>query len=84
MKRPWETNTGGQIWQPAPYQSAPMTTGSIQGIWADPLDDVEWIWTHTPGGSYVSGYTIKKKSAQETWSFNDAEKKNEEGKEEKG
>ena len=26
-----------------------------------PGEKVEWNWTHTPNGSYVSGYTIKKK-----------------------
>ena len=25
-------------------------------------EDVEWIWTHTSKGSYVSGYEIKKKA----------------------
>jgi hypothetical protein len=57
--RPGETNTGGQVWKSAPYQSGPTHTGSIAGVWAFPDEEVEWIWTHTPGGSYVSGYTVK-------------------------
>jgi hypothetical protein len=24
-------------------------------------EDVQWNWTHTPKGSYVSGYTLIKK-----------------------
>lgn len=60
-----ETNTGGQIWVAAPYPSDRLTTGSIQGVWIDPTQDVEWIWTHTPNGSYVSGYTVKYKPLPE-------------------
>jgi hypothetical protein len=26
-------------------------------------EDVQWNWTHTPKGSYVSGYTIIKKKS---------------------
>lgn len=58
--------TDGQIWLPAPYQTTPSwSSGAIQGIWINPLQDVEWIWTHTPGGSYVSGYTVKNKPLPE-------------------
>jgi hypothetical protein len=51
--------TGGKVWRPAPAQSAPMHSGTLHGVWVHPDNEVEWIWTHTPGGSFISGYTIK-------------------------
>jgi len=57
-----ETDTLGREFRPAPQQSPPPSTGTIHGVWAYPSDDVEWIWIHTPGGSYISGYSIKSKS----------------------
>jgi hypothetical protein len=55
-------DTTGRKFQPAPFQSAPLHTGSIQGVWLNPTEDVEWTWTHTlDGKSYISGYTIKPK-----------------------
>ena len=63
MPFPGEKNMVGQTWRPAPYQTAPLNTGSIQGVWAAPNEDIEWSWTHNPDGtSYVNGYTIKQKS----------------------
>jgi len=57
------TDTSGRQWHPAPWQSAPMNTGSITGLWMAPDEDVDWFWTHTADGkSYVSGYTLKKKA----------------------
>jgi len=62
MPRLGDTNSGGQKWHPAPYQSAPSHTGSIQGIWLDEGDEIDWHWMHTlAGDSYVNGYTLKKK-----------------------
>lgn len=55
------TTTDGQIFMLAPPQTAPITTGTLQGVWVLPQQEVEWIWTHAPSGSYVSGYTIKDK-----------------------
>ena len=56
-----ERNTGGQKFISAPYQTGPITTVYITGVWLRDGEDVEWIWTHTPQGSYVSGYTLRSK-----------------------
>lgn len=60
---PWlgETDTVGNVWRSAPFQSGPMTTGSIQGAWTGPDDDIDWCWTHTSEGSYISGYTVRRR-----------------------
>lgn len=62
----WEndTNTAGQKFRPAPPQSTPPGTGTIHGVWCWPNEDVEWEWTHTLGGSYISGYKIKPKEVR--------------------
>ena len=53
-------DTVGRIWMPAPYQSEPMGTGSIQGVWIFPGQKVEWHWVHLPDGkSYVNGHGIE-------------------------
>jgi hypothetical protein len=70
-----QRDTAGNVWRPAPYQSAPAWTGSVTGVWAGPDDEVDWIWTHGLGGSYVSGYTVKRKALMEVWTFNDAKGK---------
>lgn len=54
-----ETTTDGKVWTPVPYNNAPVTTGTLQGVWVFPQQQIEWIWTHTSEGSYVSGYLIK-------------------------
>lgn len=33
-------------------------SASVQSVSLVPGEDVEWTWTHTSQGSYVSGYTI--------------------------
>ena len=71
-------DTGGNVWRPAPCQGALMRTGSIEGVWTGPSEEVDWIWTHGPGGSYVSGYVVRKPAAIETWTFNDAGKQGDE------
>lgn len=52
-----EKDTVGRVWVPAPSQDN-ATTGSIQGLWVFPGQEVEWVWTHTPNGSFVSGYVL--------------------------
>ncbi len=32
---------------------------AVLGVWLSPEEEVQWVWTHTPEGSYVSGYDIK-------------------------
>lgn len=62
------TDTTGKKWQPAPYQSAPMTTGMITGVFVGSDEEVDWCWTHTlDGKSYVSGYTLRKKIRPEPY-----------------
>jgi hypothetical protein len=61
--RLYETDTSGRVFYPAPSNGTPQHTGSIQGVWLNPGEEVEWCWVHTPtGGSYINGYTIKPKS----------------------
>jgi hypothetical protein len=31
---------------------------AVQGVALAPNEDVQWLWTHTANGSYVSGYNI--------------------------
>jgi hypothetical protein len=53
-------DTGGKIFQSAPFQSVPTHTGSIQGVWLNPGEEVEWTWAYTPDNKpYVIGYTVK-------------------------
>ena len=60
MNRPGEVNTAGDRWEPAPYQSGPMHTGSITGVWVPRGMRVRWAWTHgLDGSSYISGYTFE-------------------------
>lgn len=58
-----EKDTGGRVWQPAPYNPGPTTTGDISGVWLNPTEDVEWVWTHATDRSYVSGYILKQKGS---------------------
>jgi hypothetical protein len=69
MPYPGERDTGGNVWRPTPYQIGPMTTGAIQGIWAGPNDDVDWHWTFTPEGSYVNGYTVRRRVPMEPLTY---------------
>jgi hypothetical protein len=56
---------GNKKWVPAPdYNSLkPGHSGQLQGIWVDEGDEVIWNWTHLFDQSYVSGYTIVKKTS---------------------
>jgi hypothetical protein len=37
----------------------PMTTGSIMGVWLNPGETVQWIWSGPmPGERHVTGYNI--------------------------
>lgn len=56
-----ESDTGGRVWNPAPNTGVVQQTGAIGGVWANPGEEIEWCWVHTPSGSYVNGYTIKPK-----------------------
>jgi len=50
-------------WISAPeptYQGAPVV---YTGVRVAKDEEVEWIWTHTPKGSYVSGYRIIKEDS---------------------
>jgi len=54
-----ETTSGGSIWVSAPVGTCPPTTGGVSGVYVNPGEMVEWVWTHGTHGSYVSGYIIK-------------------------
>jgi len=42
------------------FRDAPV---AYTGVRVAEDEDVEWIWTHTPKGSYVSGYRIVKEDS---------------------
>jgi hypothetical protein len=44
-------------WVAAP-QGSLSSTLAIQGVFLRSGEDVEWAWTHTPAGSFVSGYRM--------------------------
>jgi hypothetical protein len=44
-------------WVTAP-QSSLRGAPAVQGVALAPGDAVQWLWMHTPNGSYVSGYNI--------------------------
>jgi hypothetical protein len=45
---------------PAPllHAAASLPPNHIISVLLNADEEVRWIWTHTLGGSYVSGYTI--------------------------
>ena len=74
VNRPYDMDTGGRVWHSTPYQGAERsTTGCINGVWVAQDEEVEWTWAHTPQGSYVMGYTIRKKAPPEK--FGEEERK---------
>jgi hypothetical protein len=52
-------------WVTAPQSSLPGSP-AVQGVAIAPGGDVQWLWTHTPNGSYVSGYDIVRTGASRT------------------
>ena len=60
-----ESDSLGRRWHPAPYQTSPMNSGSMLGIYLADDEEVEWIWSYGMNGSYISGYTIKIKIPKE-------------------
>ena len=57
MPKDGDQDTAGKVWSSAPYQSRPMTTGSIQGVWLFPGEEVEWTWDAQ--GKNIIGYTCR-------------------------
>src|SRR5262245_14822245 len=47
----------GRRWVSAPSSTGPHSP-AVYGVMLGPDEDVQWSWTHTANGSYVSGYTI--------------------------
>lgn len=70
-------DTFGRKFVLAPFQSAPVSTGSIQGVWLVDDEEVEWVWTYgLDGKSWVSGYAVRKKTPlPETYAANDEEER---------
>jgi hypothetical protein len=48
-------------WVNAPQSSLPGAP-AVQGVALAANEAVQWSWTHTVNGSYVSGYSIVKKT----------------------
>ena len=66
MNRPGETDTGGRHWVAAPSGTAPLHSGTIQGVWLNPGEEVQWHWCFSPDGNYVSGYSILLRKSDST------------------
>jgi hypothetical protein len=61
--------TSGKRKPPKRVVNAPMPTGQmaiapagIHNVFLTDNEEVEWSWTHTPAGSFVSGYRVVKNS----------------------
>jgi hypothetical protein len=52
------------------WVQAPQSTADgvpfLEGVHLEDDEEVQWIWTHTQSGSYVSGFKIRKKDAAKT------------------
>ena len=60
-----ESDSLGRRWHPAPYQTVPTHSGSMLGVYLADDEEVEWLWTGGLNGSYVMGYTVKKRQPLE-------------------
>jgi hypothetical protein len=55
-----KTSDKNKIWVEAPKPTQPIPdVPTVQGVYISKGEDVEWFWTHTEKGSYVSGYKIR-------------------------
>jgi len=52
-------------WVSAP-QSSLAGAPAVQGVALAPGEDVQWLWTHTANGRYVSGYNVIRSRTPET------------------
>ena len=50
-------NTNGVRWVTAP-QGTLAGMSAVQAVALIANEDVQWLWTHTANGSYVSGYNV--------------------------
>ena len=48
---------------PAPPPTHPGLAAAVLDVECEEGETVEWIWTRTPAGSFVSGYRIVAQSA---------------------
>jgi hypothetical protein len=56
-----EISNQNKRWVEAPKPTQPMMDApAVLGVNLALGEDVEWFWTHTDRGSYVSGYNIVK------------------------
>ena len=46
---------------PTSSVSAELLPNCVLSVALDADEDVQWMWTHTANGSYVSGYRVTKK-----------------------
>jgi len=49
-------------WVTVPQSSSPGAP-TVQGVALASNEDVQWFWTHTSNGSYISGYNIVRRPA---------------------
>ena len=48
---------------PAPQRQMTSAPVGVHNVFLADTEEVVWTWTHTPSGSYVSGYRIVKRTA---------------------
>lgn len=53
----------GKTWISAPdYDSNNVRhSGQLEGLWVGDDEEIEWFWEHSPEGSYVNGFRLRKK-----------------------
>ncbi len=49
----------GLTFAPAPNPSTGTVRNTLNGVWHAPNERIEWLWTHSTEGSYVSGYNLR-------------------------
>jgi hypothetical protein len=47
---------------PAPMEGDPRLRSTILDVVCGPHEDIEWFWTMTNRGSFVSGYSIVRRA----------------------
>jgi len=53
-------------WVQAPAATLRGAPLIYTGVLLEPDEDVRWSWTHTPKGSYVSGFQITKREPDDS------------------
>ena len=69
MPKTGEVDSAGRMYWSAPDLGTCSETSAVNGVWLHPHEEVEWVWTHGPNGSYVSGYNIKSRLSNNKYIF---------------